>query len=379
MSATLSRPGPLSNLTPEEAAATTNRKATIALWSLLVAFMVFVAVNARRGAVAERIANPNVRGAPRPVKPLFGFEHWLAVLQIGTLLFAAGLFVAVVVAWRRSPRNPTLMMVIVVTLLSFQDPMGNWAPYAVYNPQLWHWPETWPLFSLSPTIEPFLSVGYAFFFVGPYFIANNILRRIQARKSVSSFAWRHPLLSLAGIILVVGFLIDAMLEMFLVRTQMYIYSQVIPWGSVFAGTPNQFPLIWESSTICLVMISAGVLLYRDDTGRSQAEKLAQKIRGFDRHPALATFAVMFVIINVANLIYIGGFAIVRGTKLATSVACPYPYPEAKVYDPNGFYEQAGQPGPYFAGIWSGWPSLQPDGRPHLTPPSNGGRCKEDHD
>ena len=313
--------------------------------------------------MAERIDNPNVRGAPRPVEPLFGFDHWLGVLQVGTLVFATGLFVVVVLAWRRSPRNPTLLMVIVVTLLSFQDPIGNWAPYAVYNPGLWHWPETWPLFSLSPTVEPFLSVGYAFFFVGPYFIANRILRRIQANKPVTSFAWRHPLWSLAALILGVGFVIDAMLEIFLVRTGMYMYSQVIPFGSLFAGTPNQFPLIWESTTICLVMIPAGVLLYRDDTGRSQAEKLARKVRGFDRHPALVTFAVMFVIINVANLVYISGFAVVRGAKLATSVACPYPYPEAKVYDPNGFYEKAGQPGPYFEGIWSGWPSLQPDGRP----------------
>ncbi len=366
-------------MTPEEAAATTNRPLTIALWSLFGAFLLFVAANARRGAVAERIDNPNVRGAPRPVEPLFGFDHWLGVLQVGTLVFATGLFVVVVLAWRRSPRNPTLLMVIVVTLLSFQDPIGNWAPYAVYNPGLWHWPETWPLFSLSPTVEPFLSVGYAFFFVGPYFIANWVLRRIQANKPVTSFAWRHPLWSLAALILGVGFVIDAMLEIFLVRTGMYMYSQVIPIGSLFAGTPNQFPLIWESTTICLVMIPAGVLLYRDDTGRSQAEKLARKVRGFDRHPALVTFAVMFVIINVANLVYISGFAAVRATKLATSVACPYPYPEAKVYDPNGFYEKAGQAGPYFAGIWSGWPSLQPHGRPHVTAPPDGGRCKENND
>ena len=36
----------------------------------------------------------------------------------------------------------------------------NWAPYAVYNPQLWHWPEDWPLVSLSPTVEPFIVIGY---------------------------------------------------------------------------------------------------------------------------------------------------------------------------------------------------------------------------
>jgi hypothetical protein len=49
-----------------------------------------------------------------------------------------------------------------------------------------------------------------------------------------------------------------------------------------------------------------------------------------------------------------------------------------VYDPNGFYEQAGQPGPYFEEIWSAWPSLQPDGREAVTPPPDGGRCKEAH-
>ena len=43
----------------------------------------------------------------------------------------------------------------------------NWAPYAVYNPQLWHWPETWPLVSLSPTVEPFIVIGYATFYIGP--------------------------------------------------------------------------------------------------------------------------------------------------------------------------------------------------------------------
>ena len=46
----------------------------------------------------------------------------------------------------------------------------NWAPYAVYNPQLWHWPEDWPLVSLSPTVEPFIVIGYAtFYFIGAFF------------------------------------------------------------------------------------------------------------------------------------------------------------------------------------------------------------------
>jgi hypothetical protein len=254
----------------------------------------------------------------------------------------------------------------------------NWSPYAVYNPQLWHWPEDWPLVSLSPTVEPFLVIGYIMFYLGPYFPAIWILRKIQARRAVDSFAWRHPLISLAAIILPIGIVIDAMLEVTLVRTGFYIYSQVIPFGSVFTGKTYQFPFIWETVMVTFVMIPAGVLLYRDDTGRTVAEKLAQRVRIFASRPTLGMFVVMFVIINIAYFGYGTGFAIIKWTRTATSVACPWPYPEAKVYDPQGFYEKAGAPGPYSVGIWSTWMSAQPHGRPQVEPPAGGGPCGPGH-
>src|SRR4030095_12505164 len=103
-------------------------------------------------------------------------------------------------------------------------------------------------------------------------------------------------ISLALLLFGVGFVMDAFLEIFLVRTGLYIYSQVIPWGSVFAGTTFQFPLIWESALVTAVMSPAGVLVYRDDRGRSQAEKLARRLRLFRSCPALATFLVMAVML-----------------------------------------------------------------------------------
>src|SRR5205807_655541 len=112
------------------------------------------------------------------------------------------------------------------------------------------------------TVEPFIVIGYATFYVGPFFPAIWCLRRIQAGRPLGSFVWRHPLVSLAALILAIGFVFDAGLEMFLVRTQLYIYSQVMPFGSLFTGKPYQFPLIWESTLVTLVMIPAGVLLYR---------------------------------------------------------------------------------------------------------------------
>jgi hypothetical protein len=345
----------------------------ITVVALLVGLVV-VAVNARRGAVGARIKNPSVSGAPRPVQPLWGFAHWLGLLQVGTLVTMTVLIVAFVVAWRRYPRHPILLMALVTTLLVWQDPIMNWAPYAVYNPQLWHWPETWGLESLSPTVEPFVVIGYATFYMAPFFPAVWFLRRLQARRAADSFVWRHPLISLALLIYAIGFVFDTGLEVFMIRAQLYIYSQVPSFGSIGVGKWYQFPLIWEASLVTLVMIPAGVLLYRDDTGRTQAEKLSLRIRAFRLRPALGTFVVMFAIINVAYFCYGGGYAILRAAKVSTSVACPWPFPEAKVYDPNGLYELKGQPGPYSSGIWSGWESGQLHGRPHVSLPAGGDHC-----
>jgi len=250
-----------------------------AVWvGFALVLLALIAANARMGAVSPRIRNPGVTGAPRPVEPLFGYQHWLGLFQIFTIITMLIIIAVYVVVWRRHPKHPVLLMGIVTTLIVWQDPIMNWSPYAVYNPQLWHWPEDWPLVSISPTVEPFLVIGYIMFYLGPYFPAIWILRRIQARRPMDSFVWRHPLISLALIILPVGILIDAMLEITLVRTGFYIYAQVIPFGSAFVGQPYQFPFIWETVMVTFVMIPAGVLLYRDDTGRTVAEKLARRAR-----------------------------------------------------------------------------------------------------
>ena len=194
--------------------------------------------------------------------------------------------------WRRHPKHPILLMAIACTAIVWMDPIMNWAPYAVYNPLLWHWPESWPLVSLSPTVEPLVVFGYVTFYLLPFFPAMYILRRLQRTRPVDSFVWRHPLVSMALLIFAIGFVFDAALEIFSIRAGLYIYSQVIPFGSVFVGKPYQFPLIWESALVTVVMIPAGVLLYRDDTGKTQAEKLAMRLRGrvFRGRPALATFS-----------------------------------------------------------------------------------------
>ena len=70
------------------------------------------------------------------MEPLWGRTDWITLHQIGTVVMMIVLVTVVVVMWRRHPRHPILLMVIATTVLIWQDPIMNWAPYAVYNPQL---------------------------------------------------------------------------------------------------------------------------------------------------------------------------------------------------------------------------------------------------
>ena len=94
------------------------------------------------------------------------------------------------------------------------------------------------------------------------------------------------------------------------------------------------------------MIPAGVLCYRDDTGRTQAEKLAQRLRWFRGRPALGTFLVMFAIVNVAYFVLRRRVRRHPRTRAATSVACPWPYPGSQGVRPaRATTSEKGHPAP----------------------------------
>src|ERR1700744_381053 len=92
------------------------------------------------------------------------------------------------------------------------------------------------------------------------------------------------------------------------------------------------------------------------------EKLARRAKILPTRPVLGSFVVMLVGVNLAFMTYgVVYTAITRWSRAATSVVCPWPWPSAKVYDPQGVCERNGAPGPFSEGIWSRWESAQPDG------------------
>src|SRR5258708_5904588 len=232
----------------------------------LAAFALFFIANCRV-ALDPRVANPNVHGRPRPVKFIFGLDY-ITFLDSATVVALILVLVVFVRGWRRNPGSPVMLMFLCTTLIVWQDPIMNWSPFAVYNPDLIHWPESWPLVSLSPTVEPFVVFGYVMFYFGPHFPAIWILRKLQAKYGPTSYVSRHPLVSLSLLALAIGLVFAAWLEIQLVHTGMYIYSQGIPWGSILTGTTFPFPLIWESFSVCFVMVPAAILAYRDHPAKS---------------------------------------------------------------------------------------------------------------
>src|ERR1035441_2970454 len=107
---------------PSATAGTVPKRSTAgSVWAWLftvlgVSAVVAIAWNARDYPDA-RVGNPQVTGAPRPVQPLLGYQHWLGLLQVFTIIAVIGITVAFVWGWRRYGPHPVLLMGFVTTII----------------------------------------------------------------------------------------------------------------------------------------------------------------------------------------------------------------------------------------------------------------------
>lgn len=321
-----------------------------ALAALVVAF-----VHSSRGVEDTRLDRGDAAiAASRTV--FLGLDNWYLIFEIGSLL----MFVLVWgIAIRRSHRHgkwtPTLVMLTVTTSLVWLDPIMNWAPYASYDPRMLHFDVDWPWFDLAPTVEPWaVIIGYGYFFLIPAWFTLALFRAVAGRGPARAWWMRRPRLGVLALSVPVCVLWDAVMESLFVRMGLYSYTQVVPWGSVSAGERYQFPLIWEAVLFGLVLSAAAPLMWRDDRGRIWSEIVATRIPAFRTRPNLGACAVALALMSVVYLGYGLSFAAIRISGIATSTATPWPFPDSATYDPQGYYQQSGQPGPFTTGTWGGW-------------------------
>lgn len=320
-----------------------------------VAAVAYAALNSGRSVAGTRIGRPEGSFVPRRTEFL-GISNWYIYFEIGSLVvFSAVWTTAIVRSRRRGSATPTLLMMTVTTALTWLDPVMNWAPYAAYDPRMFHFNVDWLWFKLAPTVEPWaVTIGYGYFFLLPAWLTLALYRRLCTRMDTGSWLVRRPMLAVLALSLPICIVWDGVMEALFVQMGFYTYTQVIPLGSIFVGTPGQFPLIWEAVLFGAMLSIAAPLMWVDDTGQTWPQRTALRFKAFDGRPFMGTFVVAFTLMSVAYVGYGLAFGIVRASGVATEVAQPWRYPETKVYDPQGYYRDAGEHAPFTVGTWGGW-------------------------
>lgn len=121
------------------------------------------------GISAIRAVPYALKEPPGMLTPEVFGAYRIVIIEIFSYLAPVSIVALIVALWRRHPRHPYLLMTIAVSTLAWLDAPMNWATFAAYNPDLWHWPEGWPIVSLSPTIEPLFIAAIAMFVVPTFF------------------------------------------------------------------------------------------------------------------------------------------------------------------------------------------------------------------
>jgi hypothetical protein len=327
---------------------------------------VFFLATGRRGAAGDpRRVNPTpiaafqANGVPRGEPPMWGFQYWPEFFGIIMVVIAVLVMAPFVI---QSVRQRKLVHPLIVFLgtaiLAWLDPLANWVTYTNYNPQLIHFPTTWPWMELSPTVEPLLVIpGYPFYYFTIALIAfGGYGRYILRRVAPDSWWWRHPRIGAFIVGFGVATLWDVPTELFMINARMYTYSQY--WGPTVSvgGAHVALPLVWSLFTIVSIA-TITVLLYRDDTGESVLTTLGRKVPKLGATTRRASREVSSgrqvlaaaVVLSMVYILLCGFYGTLRVTGLAHkhNMPNPYVYQEVKTYDPDGVLRESGYQGPFF--------------------------------
>jgi hypothetical protein len=324
-------------------------------WGLAVvvylAFAVLTVVTMQTGTHGDqRITNPNPGPAPYP--PFLGFEHWPLVIAYSSIPMS---IVAIGVLVWLSVRQGRVHWAVVIAFAGLVtgalDPMANWATFAVFDPEMVHFPLTWPYMDISPNLEPALSFlgGYA-----TYYLLTG-LSILQAHDRVFDpmmrrNAWlaRHRLVSVFLGAFVVAIPINALVQFTWLRLGIFVYTEAV--GPVLVLGHTQLPLIMVVYD-CFIFAMVAVMCVRSDDGELVLiNGIARKLPGRAGRPKVTLTRQLLISCAVGVASFALPLAVLAGLR-AAGLSQPafghFPYPGVKVYDPYGHLRDAGMPGPFY--------------------------------
>jgi hypothetical protein len=319
----------------------------------LVAFLASVLTRGPDGVI-------RAEGVPAAPDEFLGRTSWAVPVEIVCTL-AWLVFLAYCVRQQRRTEgrvHPVMVVFLGMTVLYLQDPIQNWAVYAAYDPQLLHFPTTWPYFDTAPTVEPILPFFlYPIAFGLPGLGAIWVYRRlVRPRLSPGGFLARHPVFCafLVGQLLAVP--ITFVAEFIGTRTHIYTFVQLWPPVSIFEGSQGQMHIFYEGPALGALIAISTALLWQDDRGRTVLERFVDRSPRLRRRPRLNVVLAAMLLLSTYYLAYGVPYWMMRLTQSSTSIVKTWPLADTKVYDPQGQVREAGVPGPYHEGPLTGWPS-----------------------
>jgi hypothetical protein len=300
-------------------------------------------------------------GVPARPSVVLGRTSWAVPVQIVCFAWYFAFLIYVVRVNRRSERvHPAMVVFLGLSVLALQDPIQNWAVYAAYDPQLLHFPTTWPYFNTSPTVEPLLPLLlYPIAFGFPALIALRLYERVVApRLSSTSFFGRHPVLCAFLVGQLIAIPTTFVFEFVATRMHIFTFTQLWPPVTIFGGTQGQMHLFYEGPALGALIAISTALMVRDDRGRTALDRFVDRKPALRKHPRRSVVAAAMMLLTVYYAAYGVPYWLMRLTNSSTDVVQPWSLPNTKVYDPQHRLRHAGVPGPYHTGPLAGWPSGQ---------------------
>jgi len=317
------------------------------------AFLVLLAI--ALGTMQTGLPSSSERVNPNPgtetLAPLWGVTNWPLILSLGFPVVAIAIVVALVrMSARIGKPHAVLIVFTAVMAMGALDPIGNWVTFTVFNPQLPHFPLTWPWMRLAPTVEPVLALfgGYPTLFLGCALVTFWAYGRfVKPRVRAGSWPARHPLTAMFLFVFICDVPIDTGLQLFMMRVGMFMYTQGVGPNIEWINGVT-FPIVWGFYDWFLIACIA-VLLVRDDRGESMVLSKLARTTG-DRSGSATVWrqaAVGAVLMIVLTGVPLAFYAALRVGGLTHPVFQNFPYPEAGMYDPYGVLDKAGKPGPFY--------------------------------
>jgi Spirocyclase AveC-like len=333
-----------------------SRRWLVGIWTILAAIVALMLVVGRRGPGPRinRSLPPRsfiVHGAAYAQRPLWGIGYWPQIFEIASVVLAVALLAVFSrLSWRERRLHPGLTLVLAATGMYLLDPIFNWSWYFPTDPRFLHWPINWPYVRINPTSEPMAFMpAYTFWLMIPALITYAIWRPLRGRpRARHSWIERRPLVALVLLGSAVSIPWDFCGFWLGTVTKVFIFSQATS-PLVRAGQASQQPILWEPLLFPMVITGTCVLFaWRDDKGDIIPVRIARRLRTFRAFPRLSEIIVAWAILAI---IYLGsalgaGAFVFRGVTTPRHLARPWPYADTRVYDPNGLYQKAGQPGLY---------------------------------